>query len=299
MQTEGASDSGVEGARAFASKIFSGFSQTRDRVLNATNLSAKARDEWKDAAAELFGTKQKGTVDEALASVKTPTMTMKQKSEDGEEAEEYTGPSALVAVKEDESAWQKISARFRETPIITGIMEAAKKAARTEAGKKVGEKAKLAKDKIGDATEEVLEIWETSQNPYVNTLILAMTLHSGFDTLEFADGYTDYRPFTMAFLARRLWPWLSSTCFYCDSVRLRNIDKLTAMLFYREIRRAEPDFILEEWKQKIEDIVLPGVLEAFLRGNTRDLKKWFGEAAYAQFNIAIRERKTEGESIPA
>lgn len=90
---------------------------------------------------------------------------MKQKSEDGEEADEYTGPSALVAVKEDESAWQKISARFRETPIITGIMEAAKKAARTEAGKKVGEKAKLAKDKIGDAREEVLEIWETSQNP--------------------------------------------------------------------------------------------------------------------------------------
>lgn len=46
--------------------------------------------------------------------------------------------------------------------------------------------------------------------------------------------------------------------------------------------------------QNIETIVLPGVLEAFLRGNSRDLKKWFGEAAYSRINIAIRERKTEG-----
>lgn len=116
----------------------------------------------------MFGTKQKGSVDEALASVKTPTMTMTQKPVDGEDVEEYTGPSALVSVKEEESAWQKVSARFREAPIITSILDAAKKAARTEAGKKVGEKAKLAKDKIGDAKEEVLEIWETSQNPYVH-----------------------------------------------------------------------------------------------------------------------------------
>jgi hypothetical protein len=36
------------------------------------------------------------------------------------------------------------------------------------------------------------------------------------------------------------------------------------------------------------------VLEAFLRGNSRDLKKWFGEAAYSRINMAIRERKTEG-----
>lgn len=46
--------------------------------------------------------------------------------------------------------------------------------------------------------------------------------------------------------------------------------------------------------QNIEQIVLPGVLEAFLRGNSRDLKKWFGEAAYSRINVAIRERKTEG-----
>lgn len=49
--------------------------------------------------------------------------------------------------------------------------------------------------------------------------------------------------------------------------------------------------------QSIEEIVLPGVLEAFLRGNSRDLKKWFGEAAYSRVNIAIRERKSEGKEL--
>ena len=97
------------------------------------------REEWRDAARELFGTKEKQSVDEALSSVRTPKMTQPVKKSDEEGEPEYTGTSALVAVKEDESAWQKISARFREAPIIQGILDAAKQAAKTEAGKKAAE----------------------------------------------------------------------------------------------------------------------------------------------------------------
>ncbi|CAI5743179.1 unnamed protein product [Peronospora destructor] len=222
-------DEAMEGARAFVKKL---------------------RDEWKEAAQELFGKTGKQTVDEALASVRTPSMQKLKKTEDdSDEPAEYRGTSALVAVKEKESAWRRVSARFREAPIIQGILNVAKQAAKTDAGKKVHQTTKQVKDKLSDAQEEVLEVWETSQNPWVYRLS------------SIYDGLFGETPMGVAI---------------------------------KEIRRAEPDFILEKWKENIEEIVLPGVLEAFLRGNSRDLKKWFGEAAYSRVNIAIRERKSEG-----
>ncbi|KAG7386796.1 Mitochondrial import inner membrane translocase subunit TIM44 [Phytophthora boehmeriae] len=243
------SDENVEGARAFVKNFFAGITAQKNKIINP-NKFPKLRDEWKEAAQELFGKKEKRTVDEALASVRTPSAQKPKKSEEDEaEAAEYTGTSALVAVKEEESAWQRVSARFREAPIIQGILDAAKQAAKTEAGQKVQRTTKQVKDKFGDAREEVLEVWETSQNPWVYRLS------------SIYDGLFGETPMGIAI---------------------------------KEIRRAEPDFILEEWKENIEEIVLPGVLEAFLRGNSRDLKKWFGEAAYSRMNIAIRERKSEG-----
>ena len=239
----------MENARAFVTNFFAGIAAQTNRVVRSGSAS-KLRDGWKEAAQELFGKKEKQTVDEALASVRTPSMQKAKAAEqDGDGPAAYTGTSALVAVKGTDSAWQRVSARFREAPIIKGILDAAKQAAKTDAGKKVQQTTKKVKDKISDAQEEVLEVWETSQNPWVYRLS------------SIYDGLFGETPMGVAI---------------------------------KEIRRAEPDFILEEWKENIEKVVLPGVLEAFLRGNSRDLKKWFGEAAYSRVNIAIRERKSEG-----
>ncbi|CAK4078200.1 unnamed protein product [Aphanomyces euteiches] len=62
----------------------------------------------------------------------------------------------------------------------------------------------------------------------------------------------------------------------------------------KEIRRADPSFDVETWKDAVAENVVPHVLDAFLRGNSRDLKQWMGEAAYNTVNMAIRERKSEG-----
>ncbi|CAH0473439.1 unnamed protein product [Peronospora belbahrii] len=239
----------IDGAREFVKNFFASIGIQKNRLVHPNKLF-KLRDEWMEAAQELFGKTEKKTVDEALASVRTPSIEKVKKAEvDDDEHAEYTGTSALVAVKNEESAWQRVSARFREAPIIQGILNAAKQAAKTDAGKKVHQTTKQVKDKLSDAQEEVLEVWETSQNPWVYRLS------------SIYDGLFGETPMGVAI---------------------------------KEIRRAEPDFILEEWKKNIEEIVLPGVLEAFLRGNSRDLKKWFGEAAYSRVNIAIRERKSEG-----
>lgn len=47
-------------------------------------------------------------------------------------------------------------------------------------------------------------------------------------------------------------------------------------------------------RKDVEEVVIPQVLEAFLRGEGLKLKKWFGEAAFNTMNFAIRERKSEG-----
>ncbi|CEG49365.1 Mitochondrial import inner membrane translocase, subunit TIM44 [Plasmopara halstedii] len=239
----------LDGAREFVRRYIAGLNFKEIKLIHPSRWP-ELRDEWKEAAQNLFGKRENQTIDEALASVRTPLMKTKKKTtSDVEEMSKYTGTSALVTVKDDESAWQRVSARFREAPIIKSILNAAKQAAQTETGKKVQQKTKQVKDKLSDAQEEVLEVWETSQNPWV------YRLSSIYDGL-FGE---------------------------------------TAMgVAIKEIRRAEPSFILEEWKENIEKIVLPGVLEAFLRGNSRDLKNWFGEAAYSRVNTAIRERKSEG-----
>lgn len=190
--------------------VFAKISAQKTKIVNANH---RWNDEWKEAARELFGSKEKRTVDEALTSVRTPSAKPTAAPADGEEVPEYTGTRALVAVKAEESAWQKVSARFREAPIIQGILDAAKQAARTEAGKKVGAKAKQAKDKIGDAKEEVLELWETSQNPYAALQIVALAgsmaeafyvnLHSS--VLLPVGGCTACRPFTTVCSVRRPW----------------------------------------------------------------------------------------------
>jgi import inner membrane translocase subunit TIM44 len=240
------SEDPTQAARTFIGNFFSGLKQKKENLVSPITRD-RWRREWGEAVKELFGDNKKRTVDEALSSVKTTKAEPAPK--EGEEKQAYDGPTALVAVKEDESAWQKISARFRETPIIQGMLDAAKQAARTNAGKKVREGAKMAKDKVSDTREDLLEFWETSQNPWVYRLS------------SIYDGFFGETPVAVAI---------------------------------KEIRRAEPDFILEKWKNDIEEVVLPGVLEAFLRGNSKDLKKWLGQAAYNTVNHAIRERKSHG-----
>lgn len=154
-----------------------------------------------------------------------------------------------MAVKATASAWEKIAAQLRDTPIIQGIMDAAKEAARTKTGQRVGQGAKYAKNRIGDAGEDVREFWETSQNPWV------YRMSSIYDGLF---GETEMG------------------------------------IAIKEIRRADPGFILENWKDDVHATVLPEVIGSFLRGESLKLKQWMSEAAYNTVNFAIRERKKEG-----
>ncbi|EQC36780.1 hypothetical protein SDRG_05614 [Saprolegnia diclina VS20] len=229
------------------SKFFDPLNSATSKVLGDTS---GAKETLVETFFEVFGAGKKKSVEETLtSSLSEKKVTKPVTDDDEEEAAPYSGPTAMVLVKGEQTAWDRIGARLKETPIIQGLLEAARLAAKTKAGQTVGSGAKVAKDKIGDATEDVREYWETSQNPWV------YRLSSIYDGLF---GET------------------------AESIAIR------------EIRRADPSFNVEEWKDNVAEAVVPFVLDAFLKGNSRDLKKWMGEAAYSTVNMAIRERKTDG-----
>ena len=128
-------------------------------------ISSKFKDSLKEASRELLR-ENKRDIDSTL-SFRTSSQSPGSDASNETEASEpsYTGTTALVAVKEKGSVWEKIGARLKEKPIIQGIMDAARQASKTETGKTLGRGAKKAKDKIGDTTEDIREFWETSQNP--------------------------------------------------------------------------------------------------------------------------------------
>ncbi|CAK4639052.1 hypothetical protein LEN26_005674 [Aphanomyces euteiches] len=202
-----------------------------------------------DTFYEVFGMNKKKSIEETLTSSLADKRTKTETPKEDEEAAPYTGTTAMVVVKGEQTPWERVAARLRETPIIQGLLDAANKAAKTEAGKVLGSTAKKARDKVGDATEDVREYWETSQNPWV------------YRMSSIYDGLFGETPESIAI---------------------------------KEIRRADPSFDVETWKDAVAENVVPHVLDAFLRGNSRDLKQWMGEAAYNTVNMAIRERKSEG-----
>ena len=96
----------VEGAMAFVRKVWNAFEEQKKRWWGP-ETSAKWRKEWQQAVKDLMGADQVHSVDDALSSVQTPSMSTKKTATKGEEEEEeapYTGTSALVAVKPDDSA---------------------------------------------------------------------------------------------------------------------------------------------------------------------------------------------------
>jgi len=62
----------------------------------------------------------------------------------------------------------------------------------------------------------------------------------------------------------------------------------------REFRRLDPKFDPYEWKTDVVENFMPEFLEAFLRGNTRQLKEWCGEGVYGKLKQEIRKRKADG-----
>ena len=78
-------------------------------------------------------------------------------------------------------------------------------------------------------------------------------------------------------------------------------DTLTAEHEYtvavRELRKLDPDFTLEEWKEDVVEHELPIIMQWLLEGKTNQLKPWLGEAVFNRIAAEIAARKQEGVQI--
>lgn len=65
----------------------------------------------------------------------------------------------------------------------------------------------------------------------------------------------------------------------------------------RELRKLDPDFTLEEWKEDVVEHELPIIMKWFLEGKINQLKPWLGEAVFNRIAAEITARKQEGVQI--
>lgn len=123
------------------------------------------------AYAEMTGEKRESFLKREFkqaASYKPP----KAADDDEEEGEkeQYTGPSALVHVKDPKSAWESMKERLQDSPFIREMLKRSKKIGRVAADTDIGKKAQNIGRSVQDKIEDAREFWETSQNPLVYTM---------------------------------------------------------------------------------------------------------------------------------
>lgn len=76
------------------------------------------------------------------------------------------------------------------------------------------------------------------------------------------------------------------------------IDTVTAENDYaaavRELRRLDPSFSVEEWREAVSRDLVPQVITDFINGDIGKLKQWLSEGLFSRLGQEIRLRKQEG-----
>jgi len=87
--------------------------------------------------------------------------------EEGEEKPVYDGPTAVVHVKEQGSAWEQMRERLSQMPIYQALRKQSKRLNEQVGKTTVGKVGKKGVESVQDKIEDAREYWETSQNPLV------------------------------------------------------------------------------------------------------------------------------------
>jgi hypothetical protein len=130
------------------------------------------RDNLQLAWEEMTGQNKQTTLSKKVQQAETYKKPTKKSDDDDEEEEEevYDGPSAIVLVKEPESAWERMKQRLQDSPIIREMLKGGAKIGKSAADTDLGKKAQEGVQNVKDKMEDAREFWETSQNPLVYTI---------------------------------------------------------------------------------------------------------------------------------
>jgi mitochondrial import inner membrane translocase subunit TIM44 len=65
----------------------------------------------------------------------------------------------------------------------------------------------------------------------------------------------------------------------------------------RELRKLDPTFTLEDWRQDVIEHILPQIMRWFLEGKINQLEPWLGEGVFRRLAAEMTARKQEGVVI--
>lgn len=98
--------------------------------------------------------------------------------------------------------------------------------------------------------------------------------------------------------AREMWETSQNPLVYKLSSVWDDLTSETELgIALREIRRADPDFVLEDWVSNLAETFLPQFFEAYLKGDLKRLKPYLSEGMYKQMSEEFRLRKAEGLAL--
>ena len=100
--------------------------------------------------------------------------------------------------------------------------------------------------------------------------------------------------------AREYWetsqnPWVYRASSIWDEMTAETDEAIAT----RELRRLDPSFSLEEWKDQVVEGLCHEVLNALLVGDTRSLRPWLTDGVYERICAEIRQRKELGHDFGA
>ena len=147
----------------FADLRYKAFAFARDAK---TIIKENVLQGWQD----MIGSNKSSMLEKKFEQSQSFKRSKKAVNDDDEvEEQEYTGPSAIVVVKQAKSYWEQMAARL-DAPIIREILKGAKIYGQAAADTSVGKQAQKVSQNVKDKIEDAREFWETSQNPIVHTL---------------------------------------------------------------------------------------------------------------------------------
>ena len=131
-------------------------------------------DNLKQAYAEMTGEEKETQLSrkvEQATSYRKPKV--KKEGEDAaEEVDEeiYSGPNAIVHVKQPKNAWESMKARLSDSPLIQEILKNSRKFQKVAGETPIGQQAQRINESVQEKLNKAKEFWETSQNPLVYTV---------------------------------------------------------------------------------------------------------------------------------
>ncbi|KAL3914794.1 MAG: hypothetical protein SGILL_005952, partial [Bacillariaceae sp.] len=146
---------------------------------------------------------------------------------------------------------------------------------------------------------EHLNAWERMQKRLTDAPIIQDILSKSDDVLEKTGAkQVKQKMDHLSEDAREAWetsqnPWV----YRISSVYETMTAETPEALAVAELRKLDPEFILDEWRQDVVEHTLPKIMEWLLLGKINQLKPWLADGVFNRIAAEITARKQEGVQI--